>query len=160
MRINMLMMVAIVILGVTILSYLLRVLAMIELWQISIALLAVSFGAWFEVHSKYSEDARKLKRERLDKVRKKIEEICEQRQKGDKEEKMESEMASLTKLYEESNEPIDLCEQTWSIFSYAGVCFLASIFCRLGVDLLSISQLSPIEGLIFFFGMIARALGR
>lgn len=156
----MLMMVAIVILGVTILSYLLRVLAMIELWQISIALLAVSFGAWFEVHSKYSEDARKLKRERLDKVRKKIEEICEQRQKGDKEEKMESEMASLTKLYEESNEPIDLCEQTWSIFSYAGVCFLASIFCRLGVDLLSISQLSPIEGLIFFFGMIARALGR
>jgi hypothetical protein len=124
------------------------------LWHISIALVAVSFGAWFEVHSKYGQRAKEIKRKRLEKVYEEIKKICNLIQTDEKEEKLESELTSLTKLYEQSNEPIELCEQTWNTFSYAGLCFLVSVFCRLGVDLLFISQLASLEGFIFLFGVL------
>jgi VIT1/CCC1 family predicted Fe2+/Mn2+ transporter len=126
---------------------------MIELWQISVALLAVSFGAWFEVHSKYSEDVKEKKKKRLTKVRDEISKICEMLHEEKNESEMEQELVHLTTLYELSNEPINLFEQTWNAFSVAGLFFLVSVFCRLGVDLLLLLQLSAVEAFTFLLGI-------
>lgn len=125
---------------------------MIELWQFSGFLIAVSFGAWISVHSKYGEKVKEKKRQKLNEAREEIEKICRLMRTSKMKESIESELVSLTNLYEESNEPIELFEQTWKMFLYAGLSFFVSIFSRLGADLLSVWQLASVEALVFLFG--------
>jgi len=123
---------------------------LIELWYVSLSLLAVAFGAWFEIHSKYSERVVNMKNARLRKAYDKVEEIAKIKQKD----KMQPELIALNKMYEASNEPTELHESTWNFFCYAGLLFLISIFCRLGADLLPIQELLPFESFIFLAGTI------
>jgi hypothetical protein len=127
--------------------------SMIELWQISVALLAVSFGAWFEIHSKYDDDVKEKKRRRLGEVRDEVVKISKTIHGGKNEKEIEEELGHLASLYEKSNEPINVFEMAWNSFSYAGLIFLVSIFCRLGSDLLSLSGLSAVEDFTFLFGI-------
>jgi VIT1/CCC1 family predicted Fe2+/Mn2+ transporter len=151
-KVNVLFVVSLILFIVPLINYI-KGLAMIELWQISIALLAVSFGAWFEIHTKYGDAVKEKKKTRLKKVRYEINNICEMLHEGKGEEEIDKKLAHLTTLYEESNEPINLFETTWNAFSIAGLFFLIAVFCRLGADLLTLSQLLAVEAFTFLIGI-------
>lgn len=122
---------------------------MIELWNVSAILVPTSFAAWFAIHSVFGEKVVKKKKARLKKAYDKVYKIAEQGQTDN----IETEMASLNELYESSNEPTDLYELAWNYFCYSGLIFLASIFCKLGAELLFV-ELVIFEPFIFLFGVL------
>jgi len=118
---------------------------MIELWNASAILIAVSFGAWLTIHSKYNERISELEKKRKQKTFDKMREITEI---------TEEAWNELHELFKASNEPAGLFEVTWNFYLYSGLLFLTSVFVRLGVDVLLIQMLSPFEGLVFLAGAL------
>jgi hypothetical protein len=118
---------------------------MLELWHVSLALLAVSFGAWFEIHSKYSDKVAEMEKARRQKTFDKMKEITKITNKN---------WDVLKKLFDASNEPSESHELAYNTFSYTGVLYLISVLARLGADYLSIQELYIIEGFVFLLGTI------
>jgi hypothetical protein len=121
---------------------------MIELWQVSLALMAISFAAWFELDSKYYEKANSRKGKKLDTIREKIRQICKE-EKGEIDEKN---ILEITHLYEESRNPIESLNSTTQLFFMSGISFLLSVAMRLVSDYLKATQIEGLEPIFFLFG--------
>lgn len=142
---NCLFLTAVIFLTILLCNMVLRGEFMIELWNASAILIAVSFGAWLTIHSKYNERISELEKKRKQKTFDKMREITEI---------TEEAWNELHELFKASNEPAGLFEVTWNFYLYSGLLFLTSVFVRLGVDVLLIQMLSPFEGLVFLAGAL------
>lgn len=127
---------------------------MIELWQVALALAAVSLGAWFEVERTFGKKARVMKERLLAETRNKIIEIYEKERDNISEESIKE----IGSLYEKSGSPISFLDETLRTFLISGVLFLGSVASRLAIDYLEMKEVAAIEGISFLIGFVIFAV--
>jgi membrane-associated HD superfamily phosphohydrolase len=122
---------------------------MIELWQVCIGLIAVSFMAWFEVDSRYAKKARSLKQRKLKDIQAKIHQLSRKRTTHID----EDEIREITNLYDESRNSIDSLNNTTHLFFFSGILFLVSLTTRIAMQYINI-ELESLETATFASGFI------